>query len=132
MEIVVSEERARVPVTVFQIKGELTAESEGQLVEQAQKAYDAGTRNLLLDLGKVTFLSSAGLRAIHQIFVLLRADSPEQNDEIVRAGIKAGTYHSSYLKLLKPSSNVTQVLKASGFDMFLDIYSSKRKALASF
>ncbi len=127
-----SEGKARVPVTVFQIKGELTAETEGQLVQQAQDSFDAGMRYLLLDLSKVTFLSSAGLRAIHQLFLLLRTDSPEQSDEAMRDGIKAGTYHSSHLKLLNPSSDVLQVLKATGFDMFLDVYSSKRKALASF
>ena len=132
MEIVVSEEKARVPVTVFQIKGELTAETEGQLAQQAQDAFDAGMHYLLLDLSKVTFVSSAGLSAIHQIFMLLRTDSPEQSDEAVRAGIKAGTYLSPHLKLLNPSSDVFQVFKATGFDMFLDVYSSRRKALASF
>lgn len=132
MEIIVSEENARVPVTVFQIKGELAAETESQLVQQAQDAFDSGTRNLLLDLSKVTFLSSAGLRAVHQIFVLLRGDAPEQSNEAVRAGIKAGTYHSSHLKLLKPNSEVAKVLKATGFDMFLEIHSSRSKALASF
>ena len=132
MEIVVSNEEVRVPITVFQIKGELTAETEAELLEQAQDAYDAGMRSLLLDLSKVTFLSSAGLRAIHQIFILLRTDSVELSDDAVRAGIKAGTYHSAHLKLLSPSSDVSQVLKATGFDMFLDIYTSRRKALASF
>jgi anti-anti-sigma regulatory factor len=132
MEIIVSEEEARVPVTVFQIKGELAADTESQLVQQAQEAYAAGTRNLLLDLSKVTFLSSGGLRGVHQIFVLLRGDSPEQSDDAMRAGIKAGTYHSSHLKLLKPNSEVSKVLRATGFDMFLEIYSSRSKALASF
>jgi anti-anti-sigma factor len=132
MEIVVSEEKARVPVTVFRVKGQLTAETEGQLVQQAQDAYSAGMRDLLLDLGKVSFLSSAGLRAIHQIFLLLRENSSGANDEVVRAGIRKGTYHSPHLKLLNPSSDVSNVLKTAGFDMFLDIYANRRKALASF
>ena len=132
MEIILSEEEARVPVTVFQIKGELVAETEGQLVQQARDAYETGMRYLLLDLSRVTFLSSAGLRAVHQIYTLLRGDSPEQSDGDVRAGIKAGTYHSSHLKLLNPNSEVSKVLKATGFDMFLEIYSNRSKALASF
>jgi anti-anti-sigma regulatory factor len=132
MEIIVSEEQVRVPVTIFQVKGELTAETEGQLLEQAQDAYQAGMRDLLLDLGDVTFLSSAGLRAIHQIFVLLLEDSPEAGEEAVRAGIRKGTYRSPHLKLLNPSSDVYQVLKTTGFDMFLDVYTKRRKALAAF
>lgn len=132
MEIVVSEEEARVPVTVFQLNGDLTAETDAQLFQQAEKAYEAGMRDLLLDLGKVSLVSSAGLRAIHQIFVLLNEDAPETDAETMRAGIRQGTYHSPHLKLLNPSSSVQQVLKTTGFDMFLDIYSSRRKALASF
>ena len=63
MNIVVSQEQGSVPVTVFQLEGELGAGSYEQLQDQAQEAFDEGTRNLLLDLTDVTFISSAGFRA---------------------------------------------------------------------
>lgn len=134
MEILVLNEQARVPVTVFQIKGELTAETDVQFLEQVEEAYQAGMRNLLLDLTKLTFLSSAGLRAIHKVFLLLREKSPGSgsSDDAVLDGIRAGTYRSRHLKLFKPSSDVMQVLSTTGFDMFLEIYTDRKKALASF
>lgn len=132
MEIIVSEEEERVPVQVFQIEGELTAETESQLVKRAQEAHQAGMRYLLLDLAQTSFVSSAGLRAIHQLYILLRADTSERGDSAVRNGIRAGSYHSSHLKLFAPKPSVLKVLQAAGFDMFLDIYTDRRAALTSF
>ncbi len=132
MQISISEEKGHVPVTVFHIVGELSAESYDQLQQQAREAFKAGTRNLLLDLTDVTLLSSSGLRALHEIFLMLRTDSPEESDESMRAGITAGTFHSPHLKLLTPSRQVREVLRTAGFDMFLEIHSDRQAALASF
>jgi anti-anti-sigma factor len=132
VEIVTANKQGRVPVTVFHIKGEISAESSEKLQQQAQDAYEAGTRDLLLDLSKVTFLSSAGLRAIHYIFMLLRTDSSEERAKSVRKGIAEGTYRSPHLKLLNPKREVLQTLKMSGFDMFLEIHSKMRAAINSF
>jgi anti-anti-sigma factor len=132
MDITVSQENGRVPVTVFRVTGEITMESYEGLQQKAQDAFEAGTRNLLLDLTDVTFVSSSGLRAVHYIFDLLRADGLEESDEAVRKGLKEGTFKSAHLKLLNPRPSVRKVLKMSGFDMFLDIHSDLKKALASF
>lgn len=132
MEIVVSKEEGRFPVTVFHVKGEITADSYEQLQRQADDALEAGMRNLLLDLTDVTFVSSSGLRAIHRIFMQLRSDSQEESSEAVRKGVVAGTYQSPHLKLLKPARSVRQALKAAGFDMFLEIHSDLQAAVASF
>ncbi|HER34100.1 MAG TPA: anti-sigma factor antagonist [Halothiobacillaceae bacterium] len=120
------------PVTIFQIEGAIDVQSADDLVREATAAFGAGSRNMLLDMDKVTFLSSSGLRAIHQIFTMLRDETPEDADAAVFGGISAGTYKSPHLKLLKPSSDVQNVLKMSGFDMFLDIYQDHGQALASF
>jgi anti-anti-sigma factor len=104
MEISVSQRTARVPVTVFHVKGEITVESHGLLQEQADAAVEAGTRDLLLDLQGVPYISSAGLRAIHYIHTLLRGVTPEESKEAVSEGLRAGTYTSAHLKLLKPNN----------------------------
>jgi ABC-type transporter Mla MlaB component len=132
MEIVVSRENGRVPVTVFHVKGEITVESYEELQRQAQDAYAGGMRNLLLDLTEVTFVSSSGLRAIHNIFDLLRGDGTEDSDETVRNGVREGTFRSSHLKILNPTRDVLRVLRMSGFDMFLDIHADLQEAIASF
>ena len=132
MFVQVSQEQGRVPVTVFHIEGEIAANSAESLQEQAEEAFEAGTRHLLLDLSDTTYLSSSGLRALHHIFMMLRSDDPQRSDEVVRKGIAAGTYKSSHLKLLNPSRNVLRVLSQSGYDMFLEIHARPKQAIASF
>ncbi len=130
MEIVVTQEEGRVPVTVFQLKGDLA--NEEPLRSQATEAYEAGTRNLILDLSDVPYITSSGLRAIHYLFDLLRSDSPEESDQAVRKGIASGQYKSPHLKLVKPSKNAAKALSISGYDMFLEVHKNKKEALASF
>ncbi|HEX9374013.1 MAG TPA: STAS domain-containing protein [Roseiflexaceae bacterium] len=129
MEITVSQEQGRVPVTVFRIKGPVT---DNLAIEQrAQEAYDGGARHLLIDLSDVPYMATAGLRALHAVYDLLRSDSDE-SAEATKKGIAAGTYVSPYLKLLKPTPHVLEALKAAGYDMFLDIHRDRRQAIASF
>ncbi len=130
MEITISYGQGRVPVTIFHLNGDLLEEEP--LQTRAREAFEAGTRNLLLDMSQVPYISSQGLRALHFIFMLLRSDSPEESDAAVKAGITAGTFESPHLKLLKPSKNVAEVLKISGYDMYLQIHKDFNAAIASF
>ena len=130
MEISVSQEEARVPVTVFQLNGELS--SEEPLTGLAQDAYDDGARYLLLDLTKVPYISSSGLRAIHQVYNLFRGPVSDESEQEVRQGIISGSYKSPNLKLLKPSKNALKALSVSGYDMFLEIHKKRANAIDSF
>jgi hypothetical protein len=132
MEIAVSSEQGRVPVTVFRIKGDIDVASYEQLQTTARQAFEAGTRNLLLDLTEVAYISSAGFRALHYIFTLLRTDSPDESDEAMSKGLRSGTFKSPHLKLLNPSPVCLQALRTAGFDMFLEIYHDLEVAVASF
>jgi hypothetical protein len=130
MEITISQDDGRVPVTVFHLQGDLA--DEEPLWSQAQQAYVDGTRYLLLDMRKVPSITSAGLRAIHEVYQLLRSDAPEESDEVVRKGIASGSYTSGHLKLLKPSKTAMKSLSVAGYDMFVDIYKKYAEAIASF
>ncbi|MFO7170154.1 MAG: STAS domain-containing protein [Chloroflexota bacterium] len=130
MEITVSHEQGRVPVTVLHVAGAITSNTE--LEEAARQAYEAGARNILLDLSDVPYMATAGLRALHYIYTLLRTDSPEESDEVVGKGIRAGTYVSPHLKLLGPSARVLEALKIAGYDMFLEIHRDRAQAISSF
>jgi ABC-type transporter Mla MlaB component len=132
MEIVVSQEQGRVPVTVFHITGQIDGSTAGDLDRQARQAYEQGTRALLLDLKDVPYMSSAGLRALNSIFTLLRGQVSPEEEQAVGAAIRAGTYKASPLKLLNPSKKVLEVLKMMGYDMFLDIHTNSKEAIASF
>jgi hypothetical protein len=130
MDVTVSQAQGRVPVTIFRITGAVTDNQE--LEARAQAAYDSGARSIVLDLTDVPYMATAGLRALHAIFMLLRADTPEESDAATKAGIAAGTFMSPHLKLVKPSPHVLEVLKAAGYDMFLEIHRDVNQAVASF
>jgi hypothetical protein len=130
MDMTVSQAQGRVPVTIIRITGAITDNRE--LEARAQEVYDGGARNILLDLTEVPYMATAGLRALHTIFTLLRIDTPEESDEATKAGIAAGTFMSPHLKLLKPTPHVQEVLKAAGYDMFLQIHRDLDQAVASF
>ena len=130
MEISVSEQQARIPVTIFKVTGAITDNKE--LEQQANEAFKQGARNILLDLSGVPYMATSGLRALHAIYMLLRSNAPEETDDAIKSGIAAGTYMSPHLKLLNPSAHVLEALKASGYDMFLEIHRNQKQALASF
>lgn len=130
MDISVWYEQARVPVAVVRVNGNLTSNTE--LETTAQELYDRGTRNILLDLSNVPYMASAGLRALHSIYTLLRTDEPNESADVVNRGIAAGTYASPHFKLLNPSKNVLEVLKMAGYDMFLEIHHHFQRAVDSF
>lgn len=130
MEIAVSQDQGRVPVTVFRLSGPVTDSAE--LEQRAASAVAEGMQNLLIDLSGVPYMATAGLRALHAIYSMLRSSAPEESDSAVKSGIMAGTFYSPHLKLLKPSPHVLEALSTAGYDMFLQIHSDYQEALASF
>ena len=132
MEITVSQEQGRVPVTIFHISGNVDSTTAAQFEQKVKEAIATGTRHLLLDMQNTPFISSAGLRAIHAAFIELRGRTPDMSDREMRDGISAGTYKSANLKLLNPSANVGTALHTAGFDMYLETHTDLKKAVASF
>jgi anti-anti-sigma factor len=132
MEIQVSNQQGRIPVTVFHIVGDVDASTYRQLQTQAGEAHAAGTGNLVLDLAQVGYVSSAGIRALNAIYTLLRTDAPNESDEAVRQGINAGTFKSPHLKLANLNKRVSEALRTAGVDMFLEFHPSVEAAVASF
>jgi anti-anti-sigma regulatory factor len=132
MEINVIQEESRVPVTVFHLDGDLGSDSYEQLEDRAQQAISAGALYLLLDMTKVPYMSSAGIRAINQIFHWLRNLPDGEDEAALKTGLIDGTYKSRRLKLLNPSAQVQKTLATAGIDMYLEIHHDLRKAVASF
>lgn len=116
-------------VTILHFEGSLDAQTEKLAVENAQSAMDAGARYLLIDLGGVEMVTSAGLRALHTIYKMytpneeIRAWQVEHSDE---------TFKSPYFKLAQPSSQVHYVLSIAGFLQSICIYPTMQEAIDSF
>jgi anti-anti-sigma factor len=134
MDIKVSTENGRVPVTIMHVGGNIDAHSYEEFESKADELIDKGAKYVLIDLTECPFVSSAGLRALHHIFNKLREKDTVHpvSEEEVRRGINAGTYRSPHLKLLNISKETRTAIELSGFDMFIDIYNDKEEAVASF
>jgi anti-anti-sigma factor len=134
MEITVSVENGRVPITVLHVKGNIDGSSYQEFQSTAKQLIDGGTRYMLIDLLDVPFVSSAGLRALHTISAELRSRNPEANlnDEQMKRGISAGTYKSPHLKLLNLSPQTKTAFETSGFDMYIETFTNIKTAIASF
>jgi anti-anti-sigma factor len=134
MEIKVSTESGRVPVTVLHVDGNIDSSTYEQFQSTAQKLIDEGARYVLVDLSHAPFVSSAGLRALHGLFNELRSRNPDANlsEEQIKKGISAGTYKSPHLKLLNLSPATRTAFETSGFDMFIETFKDMKTAIASF
>jgi anti-anti-sigma factor len=134
MNIKVSTEQARVPVTILQVEGDLDSFTYNDFLSQAQKLIQEGAQYMMIDLADVPYVSSAGLRAIYTIFHDLRAVHPEENlsEEQMERAAKMGTYKSPHLKLLNLSNNVNGVFQMGGFGNYIETFTDREKALASF
>jgi anti-anti-sigma regulatory factor len=86
----------------------------------------------LLDLSQVPFVSSAGIRGLHYVFNLLRTDQVAESDQAISKGLRDGTFRSPHLKLLNPNEHVRNLLKTTGYDMFLEVHHSLDTAIDSF
>ena len=134
MEIKVSTESGRVPITVLHVDGNIDSSTYEQFQSTAKKLIEEGARYILVDLSHAPFVSSAGLRAMHTLFNELRTRNPEANlnDEQIKKGISAGTYRSPHLKLLNLSPETKTAFETSGFDMYIDTLTDRKSAIASF
>lgn len=134
MQITSHVENGKVPVTVIQIEGNIDSTSYQDFKSRAVELIQEGAQYILVDLSKVPFVSSAGLRAFHEIFNQLRKISPEANlsDEEVKKGIASGAYKSPHLKLLNLSDETKTAFQLSGFDMFIETFTDRQKAIDAF
>jgi len=126
MQVVVSQEQGRVPITVFHVKGEIGAHNYDQIQSQVSEAVESGMRDLILDLREVTYMSSAGLRAIHAIFKIMEMKKGMDDWWQGRA------VTSPHLKIVAPPSHVLKTITAAGFDVFLEIHKNLKDAVGSF
>jgi anti-anti-sigma factor len=132
MDMTITNEKARVDVSLVHVDGNIDSSTYQEFEKRVQELIDGGARYVLIDLSHVAFLSSAGLRALNSLFYKMRSLAPDGSDEEMKQGIRAGTYHSAHLKLAGANRDVRQVLEISGFDMYLEILPDVKTALASF
>jgi anti-anti-sigma regulatory factor len=136
MNISVSQHQGNVPVTVIKVEGQLDGQSYQDLIGKARELYDAGARDFLLDLSDLTYISSAGLVAIHSIALLVKGEElpdPESGWSAYRSmGRTSAAGLQNHIKLLKPREEVKNVLDMVGFGNVFQIFTDLDEAVKSF
>jgi anti-anti-sigma factor len=131
MEITISQAQGRVPVSIIRLKGDLDYLSVDLFEAQARQAVEDGAKDILIDLSGVGFMSSVGIRSLHQLYDLVQAGESEEKKAVYK-GVLSGTYKAPHFKLLKPTRRVHDTLKTIGLDMYIDIFEEEQKAIAAF
>ncbi|HKY55938.1 MAG TPA: STAS domain-containing protein [Anaerolineales bacterium] len=136
MNISVTKEAGRVDVTVLGVEGQLDGQSYQDLIVKAKDLFNAGARDFLLDLSDLTYISSAGLVALHSIALLLKGEEMPDTEHGWSAyrsmgrGSEAGM--QTHIKLLNPREEVRSVLEMVGFDKVFEIFTDRNEAVKSF
>jgi anti-anti-sigma factor len=128
LNITVSQIQGNVSVTILHLSGHLHGNTEPELLDRARQAQEDGSKYLLLDLSEVEVLTSAGLRAIHNIFKLF---TPQSDVDIIRQHDKE-PYKSPYFKLICPNPDIYYILNIAGFLHNIPIYNDMDDAVDSF
>lgn len=115
LDINVTEERG---VRILHLNGPVDANTQKDLEGKAEEVISSGADNIVLDLKGVSFLGSAGLRALNVIAGKFGGDSQSAR--------------FAHIKLLNPSDEVRRVLKTLGFDDYIGVYDDLDQAINSF
>ncbi len=128
LTIATSQVQGDVSVTILHLGGHLHGATEQELLDRARQAYEDGARHLLLDLSELEVLSSAGLRAIQNVFKLF---TPQSDAEIIQRHDEE-PYKSPYLKMVCPNPQIYYILNITGFLHNILIYNNMDDAVKSF
>ncbi len=136
MDITVSKQMGNEQVTILKLAGELDGQTYQGLISRAKELYGSGARNFLLDMSELTYVSSAGLVAMHTIAMLLKGEAAPDPDDgwgSMRSVKKTSDGKmQEHMKLLNPLPEVRSVLEMVGFDRAFEIHSSLEDAVKSF
>jgi anti-sigma B factor antagonist/stage II sporulation protein AA (anti-sigma F factor antagonist) len=100
-------------VFILRLRGRLDAVSSPQVEHKIFEAINSGQTKMLIEMGGVIYLSSAGLRMLFSTTKKLRSLSGK-------------------LVVCNMATNVSDVLKMSGFDHVLDLAKNEEEALKHF
>jgi anti-anti-sigma factor len=116
-------------ITILHLIGHLDGQTEALVLQSAQQAQAQGARYLVADLVELEMITSAGLRALHNIYKLL---TPHDEIEAWHQSHAEDVFKSPYFKLAGASSQVYYILSIAGFLQNIPIFPTLQEALDSF
>lgn len=136
MNISVSQVQGKIPVTVIKLSGQLDGQTYQDLINKGREAYKAGWRDFLIDLTDLTYVSSAGLVALHSMALLVKGEELPDTEAGWSAYRSMGKSREAgmqqHMKLLNPRDEVRSVLDMVGFGSVFEIFTDLDEAVNSF
>ena len=136
MDISVSQKQGNVPITVIKLDGQLDGQNYQELISKARELFSAGARDFVLDLSDLTYISSAGLVALHSVALLVKGEElpdTEQGWSAYRSmGRTSASGVQAHIKLLNPREEIRNVLDMVGFGNVFQVYTDLDEAVQSF
>lgn len=136
MNISVSQVQGKIPVTVIKLSGQLDGQTYQDLINKGREAYKAGWRDFLVDMTDLTYVSSAGLVALHSMALLVKGEELPDTESGWSAYRSMGRSRDAgmqqHMKLLNPRDEVRSVLEMVGFNSVFEIYADLDEAVNSF
>ena len=106
-------QRVEGDVTVFLPEGRIDTQASTDIDQALQAAVTAGNHNMVVDMSKVDYISSAGLRALAAVLVKSREEGGD-------------------MKLGGLNERVSRVFKIIGFDLLMSIHDTPEAAIDDF
>jgi len=128
LTITTSQIQGNVSVTALHLKGNLHAGTEKDLLDRAHQAHEDGAQYLLIDLSELEMLSSAGLRAVQNIFKFF---TPQSDMELMHQHGDE-PYKSPYMKIVCPNPQIYYIFNIAGFLQNILVYNNLEEATNSF
>ncbi len=100
-------------ITVVQPDGRIDTLAAEQLDQTLQATMAAGDYRIVMDMSKVEYISSAGLRSLAAVLVKCREEGGD-------------------MKLAALNERVTRVFKIIGFDILMSVSDTPEAAIAEF
>jgi len=136
MNISISQVQGKVPVTIVKVDGQLDGQTYQDLINKAREAYKAGWRDFLVDMSDLTYVSSAGLVALHSMALLLKGEELPDTESGWSAYRSMGRSKEAgmqeHMKLLNPRAEVQSVLDMVGFSAVFQVFTDFDQAVNSF
>jgi anti-anti-sigma regulatory factor len=136
MDIKVSTQTGRVPITILQMNGNLDASNYTVAIQKAEELYAGGVRDIVIDLSNVPYLSSAGLMAMHTMALIfsggLSASTESRRPSFRSVAPERAQAIREHIKLLNPQPLVDQVLDVAGLKNFFVVFKDLDTAVKSF
>jgi anti-anti-sigma regulatory factor len=114
----------------------LDSNSFQRLIDEAKKAYDGGARDLVLDMTKLIYISSAGIVSLYSVAKLFRGEDmpdPEKGWGAIRSAEKdRDSGVQEHVKICGVPAEVRSVLDVVGFSSFFEMFPDSTQAVASF